>query len=222
MLRATQAIEKLGDGVVIKLGRCEIGAEHRAGKADVAGRLHQGHLQGGEIAVADEQLAAVGQQLVIDVRQQPGHAVGAAQGHHHLDRRVGGGGVQLRHARFVGAAEALVAGGVIVIVMDDKALLLQAGDAGVEGVGVGREAAWRNNGDACRWWVQNASDGDGVAAGAGAAGREESAAILPRSRMADKRGPRSTAGGCAALATQTRLRRGGQRQPARDAQQRNA
>ncbi len=84
------------------------------------------------------------------MRQQPGHPVGAAQGHHHLHRRVGGGGVQLRHARRVGAAEALVARVVIVIIVDDKALLFQAGDAGVQGVEGGRKAARRNNGDACR------------------------------------------------------------------------
>ena len=112
-------------------------------------------MEGREVAVADEQLAAGGHAFKIDVGQDAADAVAAAQGEHHLHGRVGGGRIELRQAARVRAAEALEFVLGVVVIVDGGALRLQAGDAARQGRVVGRITARRHDGDANLRCLQN-------------------------------------------------------------------
>jgi hypothetical protein len=91
------------------------------------------------------------------MRQQTAHAVRAAQRHDDLRLRIGGGGVELRQAPGIGAAEAQVFFIVVVVVMDQEALLLKALHAQLQGRVIRRVTARRGNRDADFRCAQSAS-----------------------------------------------------------------
>jgi hypothetical protein len=143
-----QAAPEIVEGEVDRLGRGEVAGEHRAGVAQRAAPGVQPHVEGGDVGIADEDLAAVRHAVEIDVRHQPAHAVLAAQCDHDLHVGVGGGRVQLGQAGGVRTAEALVALVVLVVVVDQDALGFEVGDAARDGFGFGRKAARGDQRDA--------------------------------------------------------------------------
>gem|GEM_PF-4058724 len=104
---AAHDLAKQRHGQFIGFRQPEVAHGGRAAVADRAGLGQQGQVEGGEIAHADETLAAVGHGAPVDHGQQADQAVAAAGGHHDgmllLDRPL-----QAGRALLVGAGEALV------------------------------------------------------------------------------------------------------------------
>ena len=120
--------------VVRQALNAKISAQRRPGPGHGAGLGQHGVLEGGEIAHADKQRAALdgaGHGGVVDVRQQPGQAVAAARDQRHIGT-AGSGAVDGGQARGVVARKTGVAGQGVGVNLDLVAQRLQALDAALE------------------------------------------------------------------------------------------
>ena len=146
---ATHDLAEQRLGQVVDLLAAEIGDGGRAGVADRAGLGQQGQVEGGEVAQADEALAAVGNGLPVDQMQQPAQAVAAAR-RHDDGQLLLDGARQAGQTLGVGAGEALVHGQRRAVQRGLEALGLQALARQRHGVGIAHGRGRRNQVNAAR------------------------------------------------------------------------
>ncbi|KAG1590388.1 hypothetical protein G6F46_014595 [Rhizopus delemar] len=125
MPRASTGSASCRFGQVIDLLAAEIRHCGGAGVADGARLRQKAQVEGGEVAHADEALAAVSHRLPVDLVQQPAHAVAAAR-HHDDGQLLLDSARQAAQTLRVGAGKALVFGIGRAVQGGLEALLLQA------------------------------------------------------------------------------------------------